>query len=73
MNPSTDMLLCVSRVTQAIVRVVSGSERPCLCSQEQGCKLCVNLVQTNMHGLHGDGFHVKICTLGSIWKPQKSL
>jgi len=65
MNPSTDKLLCVARVSQAFVSVVSGSGRPCVCSQEQGGKPCVNLVQTKMHGLHGDGFHVKICKLGS--------
>ena len=39
-----------------------------MCSQEQGCKPCVNLVQTKMHGLHGDGFHVKIRKLGSAMR-----
>ena len=24
----------------------------------KGCKQCVNLVQTKMHGLHGERFHV---------------
>ena len=58
------------KLVSVCVSVVSGSGRPCMCSQEQGCKPCVNLVQTEMNGLHGDGFHVKIRKLGSakrVW------